>query len=144
MALTSKRKVDAEKFKLEIAKHWEIMDHGPINWFLGFQIRRDRKARTISINQQAYIESMVEKFRLTGAKRVSTPMEANAQFSVQQSPVDSEPIGPYAKRAIQRGHRQCIVAGRRIQARRGIRCWDIVTVHSEPRSSSLGSLETSH
>jgi len=84
--LTSKGKIDAENFKLEIARHWEIMDHGPIRWFLGFQIKRDWKARIISINQQAYIESMVEKFRLTGAKWVSTPMEANVQFSVQQSP----------------------------------------------------------
>jgi hypothetical protein len=29
---------------------------------------------------------MVEKFRLTGAKKVSTPMDANAHFSIQQCP----------------------------------------------------------
>ena len=40
----------------------------------------------VSINQQAYIESMVEKFRLTGARRVSTPMEMNAQFTKEQCP----------------------------------------------------------
>jgi len=68
MALTSKRRIDAKNFNLEIVKHWEITDHGPINWFLGFQIKRDRKAKSISINQQAYIESMVERFRLTEAK----------------------------------------------------------------------------
>ena len=33
-----------------------------------------------------YIESMVEKFRLTHAKPVSMPMEPGAQFSVDQSP----------------------------------------------------------
>ena len=62
MALTSKRAVDAERFKSEIKKFWEITDHGPIKWFLGFEIKRDRDTRTISINQAAYIESMVEKF----------------------------------------------------------------------------------
>jgi len=41
MALTSKRRINAKYFKLEIAKHWKITDHGPINWFLGFQIKRD-------------------------------------------------------------------------------------------------------
>jgi len=92
MALTSKRRIDAKNFKLEIAKHWEITDHGPINWFLGFQIKRDRKARTISINQQAYIESMVEKFRLTGAKQVLTPMEPNAQLSNQQCPLTANQL----------------------------------------------------
>ena len=63
---------------MKIKGFWEIMDHGPISWFLGFQIKRDHEARTISINQRAYIESMVEKFRLTGAKQVATPMETNA------------------------------------------------------------------
>jgi len=86
MAVTSKRKIDSAKFKSEIMKFWEITDHGPIKWFLGFKIRQDRKARTISINQQVYIESMVEKFRLTGAKQVLTPMEPNAQLSNQQCP----------------------------------------------------------
>ena len=66
MAITSKRKVDAEQFKIK--EFWEITDHGPIKWFLGFQIKRDRKSRTILINQQAYIDSIVEKFKLTSAK----------------------------------------------------------------------------
>ena len=86
MAVTSKRKADAERFKSEIKKHWEITDHGPIRWFLGFKIKRDRKSRTIAINQRAYIEKMVEKFSLTNAKRVSTPMDPNVQFSVDQCP----------------------------------------------------------
>ena len=86
MAVTSKRAVDAEKFKSDIRKFWEITDHGPIKWFLGFEIKRDREARTLAINQHAYIESMVEKFRLTSAKPVSTPMEPGAQFSIDQSP----------------------------------------------------------
>ena len=86
MAVTSKRKVDAERFKSEIKKHWEITDHGPIKWFLGFEIKRNRKSRTIAINQRSYIEKMVEKFSLTNAKRVSTPMEPNVHFSLDQSP----------------------------------------------------------
>ena len=42
--------------------------------------------RTISINQRSYIERMVEKFRLTNAKRVSTPMDPGITFSKDQSP----------------------------------------------------------
>ena len=30
MALTSKRAIDAAKFKAEIKRFWEITDHGPI------------------------------------------------------------------------------------------------------------------
>ena len=79
MAVTSKRSIDAEKLKADIKKHWEITDHGPISWFLGFEIKHDRNARTLSINQHAYIEAIVEKFRLTNAKPVSTLMDPGAR-----------------------------------------------------------------
>jgi Reverse transcriptase (RNA-dependent DNA polymerase) len=84
MAVTLRQAVNAEAFKSKIKEYWEITDHRPINWFLGSQIKRNRDSRTISINQKAYIELMVEKFRLTGAKKVSTPIDANAHFSIQQ------------------------------------------------------------
>ena len=86
MALTSKRAIDAASFKAEIKKFWEITDHGPIQWFLSFEIKRNRESRTISINQCSYIKNMVENFRLTGAKPVSTPMEPGAQFMIDQCP----------------------------------------------------------
>jgi len=102
MAVTSKRMEDAKRFKLEISKFWEITDNGPIKWFLGFQIKRDRTARTISINQHAYIESMVERFELTEAKPVSTPMVTGAQFSIEQGPATANQAArmrgvPYAE-----------------------------------------------
>ena len=86
MAVTSKWMEDAKCFKMDIQKFWAITDHGPIKWFLNFQIKRDRKARTISINQQAYIELMVERFRLSGERPVSTPMDPNTQFTIKQCP----------------------------------------------------------
>ena len=62
MALTSKQAVNAEKFKKNIQKYWAITNHGVIGWFLGFQIKRDRRNKTLSINQHTYIESLAEKF----------------------------------------------------------------------------------
>ena len=86
MAVTSKRMEDAIKFKSEIKQYWDITDNGPIQWFLGFGIKRNRAARTISINQHAYIVAMVDKFKLTNARRVTTPMEHGAQFTKEQGP----------------------------------------------------------
>ena len=86
MAVTSRRNSDTMKFKYNVRQHWKITDHRPIQWFLSFEIKRNRESRTISINQRMYIESMVENFRLTSAKPVSTPMEPNTQFTTQQSP----------------------------------------------------------
>ena len=81
MAVTSKRAEDINRFKADIQRHWEITDNGPIRWFLGFQISRDRTMQTISINQSAYIQGMVDKFRLTNSAPVATPMVTGATFS---------------------------------------------------------------
>ena len=40
------------------------------------EIKRDRKNRTLKIKQTKYIENMTERFGLTGAKPVYTPLEA--------------------------------------------------------------------
>ena len=86
MAVTSKRAEDITRFKADIQRYWEITDNGPIRWFLGFQISCDRTARTISINQSAYIQAMVDKFRLTNSAPVATPMVTGATFSTSDSP----------------------------------------------------------
>jgi Reverse transcriptase (RNA-dependent DNA polymerase) len=87
MAITSKRAMNIKWFKSKVKEFWDIKDYRPIKWFLIFQIKRDCKFKTISINQQAYIESVVEKFGLTNAKNVATPMAANAKFMFQHSPM---------------------------------------------------------
>ena len=86
IVLTSKHAGDIERVKSEIQKHWDITDGGEMHWYLGFQIRRDCIAHTISINQCAYIEAMLEKFRLTNAKPVSIPMASSEQFTKDQGP----------------------------------------------------------
>ena len=60
MAITSKRAINAERFKTEVRKFWDITDHRPIKWLLIFQIKRDHKSTTILINQCTYIKSMLE------------------------------------------------------------------------------------
>jgi Reverse transcriptase (RNA-dependent DNA polymerase) len=39
MAVTSKQKIDIEHFKFKVKEFWDVMDHGPIKWFLGFKIK---------------------------------------------------------------------------------------------------------
>ena len=52
----------------------------------------DRDTRTLAINQQAYIEGMVEKFGMAQAKPVSMPMEPGVQFSVDQCPSSANQV----------------------------------------------------
>ena len=39
MAVTSKQIIDIECFKSKVKEFWDVMDHGPIKWFLGFEIK---------------------------------------------------------------------------------------------------------
>ena len=86
MAVTSKRAEDITRFKADSQCYWEITHNGPIRWFLGFQISRNRTARTISISWSAYIQAMVDKFRLTNSTPVATPMVTGATFLTADSP----------------------------------------------------------
>ena len=87
MAVTSKHASDITKFKREIQEHFMIADGGKLCWFLGFEIKCDQTVWTVSINQQSYIERMVEKFRLTNLKPVAAPREPDTHFSQNQSPL---------------------------------------------------------
>ena len=53
----------------------KIRDLGEAETFLGMEIVRDRKKRTLKIKQSKYIENMCERFGLTEAKPVHTPMD---------------------------------------------------------------------
>ena len=84
MAITSKQLADVERFKTELCHYWGISNKGESSWFLSFEGKHDRQAHTISINQWAYIEVMVNKFKLTNAKPLPTSMEAGAQHTNEQ------------------------------------------------------------
>ena len=55
---------------------FETKDMGEPEDFLGIQIVRDRKRRTISIHQQPYIEKLLDDFDLTGAPPKNLPSSA--------------------------------------------------------------------
>ena len=40
----------------------DLVDMGSIKWFLGMHVSRDRKARTISLSQNAYIDTVLKQF----------------------------------------------------------------------------------
>ena len=86
MAITSKWLQDVEKLKDELCQHWKISDLDELTWYLGFHVCRDRNVRTIAINQQSYIEGMLEKLSLTSAKPVSMPMDSGTKFLNEQCP----------------------------------------------------------
>jgi hypothetical protein len=79
-------KGEMKLFKEELKKHFEITDLGPVSWILGIRVTRDRVARTISLDQQTYVEKMAERFGLENAYPVRTPMVHGEPLAHSMSP----------------------------------------------------------
>ena len=68
------------EFKAQIASVYKFSDIGEITQFLGLRILRDRKTRTISIDQQHYIEKIIERFDFERAHPKHTPMTSSSKL----------------------------------------------------------------
>ncbi len=73
-------------YKCKLNEQHVLTNLGPIHWLLGIKISRDHAARTISLLQTAYIKSIIDRFSLTDAKPVNTPMIPGAVYSKQDAP----------------------------------------------------------
>ena len=60
--------------KDELKDTFKMKDLGPIHWFLGLEITRDRMQRSISISQSRYVSDIVERFGFTNSRPISTPI----------------------------------------------------------------------
>ncbi|KAJ4728518.1 Retrovirus-related Pol polyprotein from transposon TNT 1-94 [Melia azedarach] len=87
--------------KKQLSKSFAMKDLGPAKQFLGIRIHRDRAAKKLCISQEHYIEKVLERFNMSNAKVVSTPLATHFRLSIKQSPTtdkekkDMEKV-PYA------------------------------------------------
>src|ERR1700731_4765590 len=73
--------------KSELRKCFETTDQGELSWLLGFEVKRNRGARTIALNQRAYLEVLTKRFGLEDARPVHIPMDPGVVLSKDQCPV---------------------------------------------------------
>ena len=65
-----------EDVKHQLGKLYQMKDLRPASSYLGIRITRDRKRRTIWIDQQVYIENALKRFELQDANNTKTPLPA--------------------------------------------------------------------
>ncbi|KAJ3474391.1 hypothetical protein NLI96_g12482 [Meripilus lineatus] len=80
------------KFKERISQRFEMTDLGEIRFLLGFEITRDRPARTIHLSQRAYLTDIISRFNLTDSYPLSIPIPPGTILSIEQSPQTAEEI----------------------------------------------------
>lgn len=64
-----------ERVKTEVTFAFSMVDMGPISYYLGLKVERNRQDRTIKLSQPAYIDKVLAKFHLGKAHYVNTPMK---------------------------------------------------------------------
>ena len=64
---------DVAKMIEAVAQHYDITDDGEPSFFLGASITRDRRNRTISISQEAYVNKILQRFHMEGCVPSDSP-----------------------------------------------------------------------
>jgi hypothetical protein len=79
LAATKQREV-LDAFKAQISARFRMTDCGPVHQFLGMRITRDFDKRLVSLDQQAYAHSILERFNMLDCRPASTPSDLNARL----------------------------------------------------------------
>lgn len=74
IACNSRKQLDDFKSALNAA--FKCKDGGPADYFLGFNIHRDRPNRKLYISQEHYLTSMLERFDMSDSKPARAPLPA--------------------------------------------------------------------
>ena len=85
-------------FKKELSDRFRIKDLRPTTHILGIKVTRNRSAKTISLDQETFIRSITERFNLTNAAPVSTPLPSGFIPTTKDSPTTDADIAEMKKR----------------------------------------------
>ncbi|KAL9249238.1 Retrovirus-related Pol polyprotein from transposon TNT 1-94-like protein [Drosera capensis] len=72
--------------KKEFSKAFDMKDMGQARQKLGMQITHDRKAKRLWLSQEKYVERVLKRFNINGAKEVSCPLPSHLKLSKKMCP----------------------------------------------------------
>ena len=76
-------------YKQKLNERYSLTDLGPVHWLLGIKITRNREARTLSLSQIAYIDTILSRFSLSDAKPLASPISPGTTLSKADAPSDA-------------------------------------------------------
>ncbi|KAE8708629.1 Cyclic nucleotide-gated ion channel 1 [Hibiscus syriacus] len=76
---------------------FDMKDLGAAKKILGMEICRDRDSRKLRLSQRGYVEKMLERFAMSSAKLVSTPLANHFKLSSEQCPKTDKEAEDMAK-----------------------------------------------
>ena len=76
--------------KRQLKLAFKMVDMGPISYYLGLKVERDRVKRIIKLSQPTYIEKVLESFHMQNAKTANTPMREECLFTNESQASDKD------------------------------------------------------
>ena len=74
----------------ELSKSFSMKDLGSTKQILGMKISRDRKNKKLWLSQESYIEKVLERFNMSKAKAVCSPLAGHLKLSSKQCPTSEK------------------------------------------------------
>ncbi|OAE29077.1 hypothetical protein AXG93_1626s1040 [Marchantia polymorpha subsp. ruderalis] len=90
MLIVNKEQSEIQKLKTLLSKRFQMKDLGPAKVILGMEIERDRTQRRLGLFQKRYLTKVLERFDMSEAKPVNTPIAHHFKLSVSQCPETDE------------------------------------------------------
>lgn len=76
LLLLSPYLAEISNLKKQLGDRFCMRDMGPISWYLGMEVIRDRPNRTLYINQSAFTQRMLENLTIEYCKSAKVPMDS--------------------------------------------------------------------
>lgn len=90
MLIVGRDSMKIEKLKQELGKSFAMKDLGPVKQILGMKITRDRQNGKLWLSQEKYIEKVLDRFNMSKAKEISTPLAGHFKLNINQCPLSEK------------------------------------------------------
>ena len=90
MAAATSNSATLQKTIQDLQNIINIVDMGPIKWFLGMAVMRAQTHCTITLSQTAYIDTILKHFKMEDSYTVSTPLDPNVMLDKLMLPQSNE------------------------------------------------------
>ena len=90
MLIVGRDTIKIDRLKKELSKSFAMKDLGPARQILGMKISRDRQNGKLWLSQEKYIEKVLNRFNMSKAKEVSTPLAGHFKLNIKQCPTSEK------------------------------------------------------
>jgi len=97
MLIAAKNLYDVVGLKALLSHEFDMKDLGTAKKILGMEIHRDRSSKKLWLSQQGYVEKVLDRFGMSNAKPMSTPLANHFKLSSNQCPKTHKEVADMAE-----------------------------------------------